>query len=170
MSTTDARQAGAAALDALTDEQFRTLLLSCCDAPAWASRVQARRPYGSADALLAAAAAELAATSEADVDVALAAHPRIGEKPTGADSRREQSAALAGDPAVLDALAAGNREYEARFGHVYLVCASGRSAQELLAVLRSRLGNDPATERAVLRRELAAITRLRLERALRAAA
>jgi 2-oxo-4-hydroxy-4-carboxy-5-ureidoimidazoline decarboxylase len=146
--------------------EFERFLRSCCDAPAWARRVLARRPFGTGDDLLAAAEEELAPTTEDDVDAALAAHPRIGERSERPDSRREQSAALAGDPAVLDALAEGNRRYEARFGHVYLVCASGRSAGELLDVLRSRLDNDPATERAVLRRELAAITRLRLLRAL----
>ncbi|NAZ74959.1 2-oxo-4-hydroxy-4-carboxy-5-ureidoimidazoline decarboxylase [Kineococcus sp. T13] len=154
----------------MDDERFERLLRSCCDAPAWAARVAARRPFGTGEALLAAAEQELAATSEDDVDTALAAHPRIGERSASADSRREQSAALAADEAVLAALAEGNREYEARFGHVYLVCASGRSADELLGVLRSRLGNDPAAERAVLRRELAAITRLRLQRALAGAA
>jgi len=152
------------------DDAFRALLLSCCDAPAWAEHVLARRPFDGPEALLAAAEQELAATSEADVDAALAAHPRIGERPAGAASQREQSAALAADPAVLAELAEGNAAYEARFGHVYLVCASGRSAEELLAVLRSRLGNDPATERRVLRTELAAITRLRLLRALEGAA
>ncbi|WP_432501090.1 2-oxo-4-hydroxy-4-carboxy-5-ureidoimidazoline decarboxylase [Kineococcus arenarius] len=166
MDSTEEGAVGIAALDALDDEGFHALLLSCCHAPGWASAVSARRPFGTPAALLEAADAELAATSEADVDAALSAHPRIGERPANPASRREQAAALAADPAVLDALAQGNREYEARFGHVYLVCASGRSAEELLTVLRSRLGNDPATERAVLRRELAAITRLRLQRAV----
>jgi 2-oxo-4-hydroxy-4-carboxy-5-ureidoimidazoline decarboxylase len=68
------------------------------------------------------------------------------------------------DPTVLAALADGNRAYEERFGHVYLVCATGRSAEELLDVLRTRLGNDPATERAVALGELAAINRLRIAR------
>ena len=66
----------------------------------------------------------------------------------------------------MDALAEGNREYENRFGHVYLVCASGRSGEELLDVLRSRLGNDPAYERTVVRTELGSINRLRLQRLL----
>lgn len=153
-------------LDVDDDAAFRAVLLSCCDAPAWAERVLARRPFADDDALLAAADEELATTPEADVDTALAAHPRIGERPAGAASQREQSAALAADAGVLAELAAGNAAYEARFGHVYLVCASGRSAEELLGVLRSRLGNDAATERRVLRTELAAITRLRLRRAL----
>ncbi len=67
---------------------------------------------------------------------------------------------------MKDALAEGNREYENRFGHVYLVCASGRSGEELLDVLRSRLGNDPAHERTVVRTELGSINRLRLQRLL----
>jgi 2-oxo-4-hydroxy-4-carboxy-5-ureidoimidazoline decarboxylase len=70
------------------------------------------------------------------------------------------------DADVLAGLAEGNRVYEQRFGHVYLVCASGRSAEELLAVLRGRLDNDPVTERAVVRAELAAINRLRLDQLL----
>ena len=68
------------------------------------------------------------------------------------------------DQAVLDALADGNRVYEERFGHVYLVCATGRSAEELLGLLRARLGNNPKTERMVVRDELGKINRLRLER------
>lgn len=153
-------------LDTVAVERCEELLRTCCDAPAWAARTAARRPFGTVAALLAAAEEELAATSEADVDVALAAHPRIGERSESATSRREQSGALAADEEVLQALAEGNRRYEERFGHVYLVFASGRSAGELLEVLNSRLGNDPATERAVLRRELIAITRLRLERSV----
>ena len=93
----------------------------------------------------------------------MAGHPRIGERSTHAASQREQSGV--GDD-VRDALAEGNREYEQRFGHVYLVCASGRSGDELLAVLRSRLGNDPAHERTVVRAELGDINRLRLQRLL----
>lgn len=151
-------------VDGMTGDELQAALLACCHAPGWASRVAARRPFGDLATLLSVSDTELAATDEADVDLALAAHPRIGEKPAGADSQREQSAVLAGDPGVLAALADGNRAYEERFGHVYLVCASGRSGSELLAILEQRLDNDPATERAVLRGELAAITRLRLTR------
>lgn len=151
-------------LDTVEVERCEELLRSCCDAPAWAARVAARRPFGTPAALQAAAAEELAATSEADVDVALAAHPRIGERSESATSRREQSGALSAGDELLQALAEGNRRYEEKFGHVYLVFASGRSAEELLAILNSRLDNDAATERVVLRRELAAITELRLSR------
>ena len=85
-----------------------------------------------------------------------------------ADASRPVSAAPSAE--TVRALADGNRAYEAKFGHVYLVCASGRSADELLAVLQQRLGNDPVTERAVVRRELGLINRIRLVRLVEGAA
>ena len=150
-------------LDALPAAELRSTLLAVCASTRWADRVAGAAPYGSADVLLAAADRALAALDEGDVDDAMAGHPRIGERSTHTASQREQSGV--GDD-VLDALAEGNREYEQRFGHVYLVCASGRSGDELLAVLRSRLGNDPAYERTVVRAELGDINRLRLQRLL----
>lgn len=134
-------------------------LQACCNAPRWAAVVAAGRPYASVEALLAAADEAL---TDADLDPAMAGHPRIGDRTATGRSQREQSGVAAAGAAVLDALAAGNREYEGRFGHVYLVCASGRSAEDLLATLRSRLANDPATERKVALGELAAINRIRL--------
>jgi 2-oxo-4-hydroxy-4-carboxy-5-ureidoimidazoline decarboxylase len=123
--------------------------------------VAASRPYRDLPGLQAAAETAL---TDADLDEAMAGHPRIGDRTAGGASRREQSGVAGADPAVLAALADGNRAYEERFGHVYLVCATGRSAQQLLDVLRARLGNDPATERAVALGELAAINRLRIAR------
>jgi len=111
----------------------------------------------------------LAAMTESDVDIALQGHPRIGEPLTAASaesSRREQAGVADAEDSVRRRLADGNRDYERRFGHVYLVSAAGRSAPELLELLGERLANDPATERAVLRQELAKINRLRLERLL----
>jgi 2-oxo-4-hydroxy-4-carboxy-5-ureidoimidazoline decarboxylase len=151
-------------LDALDAPRCEELLRTCCDAPVWAAKTTAHRPFGSLQSLLAVADEELAATSEADVDEALAAHPRIGEKSDSATSRREQAGALGGGDEVLAQLAEGNRRYEEKFGHVYLVFASGKSGQELLDILTSRLDNDAATERTVLRAELAQITKLRLTR------
>jgi 2-oxo-4-hydroxy-4-carboxy-5-ureidoimidazoline decarboxylase len=103
----------------------------------------------------------------ADVEEALAAHPRIGERTEGESreagwSRGEQSGMDGAAKELRDALIEGNRAYEERFGHVFLICASGRSALEMLADLRERLGNDVGTEREVVRRELAAIVDLRL--------
>jgi len=149
--------------NALPEAAARRALLACCAAPRWAGEVAAGRPYRSAEALHAAADAALTDTDVAD---GLAGHARIGERTGDLRSQREQRG-VAGAPAeVLDALAEGNRAYERRFGHVYLVCASGRGASELLGLLRGRLGNDPATERGVVRAELAAINRIRLDRLL----
>jgi OHCU decarboxylase len=148
-------------LDALAPDRLRSALLEVCASRRWVDLVAGAAPYGDLPALLRAADAALAALDEADVDEAMAGHPRIGEHSEHASWRREQSGV---DDGTRAALLAGNRQYEARFGHVYLVCASGRSGAELLAVLRSRLANDPAYERTVARRELGKINALRLER------
>lgn len=153
---------GLAGFNELPAAAAETALLACCSAPGWARAIAAARPYPSSDALLAAADAASAALDDAEIDAALAGHPRIGDRPTSAASAREQ-AGVAGD-AVKAALAAGNRDYEAKFGHIYLVCAAGRGGEELLAVLRARLDNDPSTERQVMRTELGKINRLRLAR------
>jgi len=160
-------------LNALSTPDAEQVLVACCASPRWVESVAAGRPYASPDQLYAAADDALADLDEADIDHALDGHPRIGERAEGdggAWSRREQSGVTSAPDDTLQALADGNHAYEARFGHVYLVCASGRSADELLAVLQQRLGNDPVTERAVVRRELGLITRIRLVRLVQGAA
>jgi 2-oxo-4-hydroxy-4-carboxy-5-ureidoimidazoline decarboxylase len=148
-----------AELNALPDAACESALRAVCTAPRWAAAVTAARPYPSVDALQKAAAEALV---DADLELAFAGHPRIGDRGAAGASGHEQAAvAVAGDD-VRAALTAGNAAYEKRFGHVYLVCASGRSADDLLATLHARLANDPATERAVALRELAAINRLRI--------
>ena len=138
----------------------RSLLTECLAVPRWVDAVLAGRPYADVDALK--AAADLPLSSE-EIRQAMAAHPRIGEKPASGWARSEQSGV---DNA--DAFAAANAEYEAKFGHVYLVCASGRSGEELLKILRERLDNDPTTELAVAGRELIKIAELRLAKAVTA--
>ncbi|QLY32202.1 2-oxo-4-hydroxy-4-carboxy-5-ureidoimidazoline decarboxylase [Nocardia huaxiensis] len=139
-------------------------LLACCSSPAWAAGVAARRPYRDLAGLLETADAVLNEVSEAEIDLALAGHPRIGDRPDSANSAREQAGMATADAAVRAAIAAGNRSYEQRFGHVYLVCATGKTPAELLAILESRLGNVPADERRIVRAELAKINRIRLRR------
>ncbi|MEO3813883.1 2-oxo-4-hydroxy-4-carboxy-5-ureidoimidazoline decarboxylase [Sphaerisporangium sp. B11E5] len=163
--------AGLAALNALPAPEARRELLACCASAAFADRVAAARPYASADDLADTAAATVRALTWPDVLEALAAHPRIGERKPGTDresawSRREQSGTDGADARVLAGLADGNAAYERRFGHVYLICATGLSAEEMLARLTARLGNDEETERAVVREELARITRLRVGKLL----
>lgn len=140
----------------LDREQAVEALLSCCTAPEWAGRVADARPFPSIEKLLDTAEAALA---PADLDAALCGHPRIGDRAASGRSAAEQGGV--GDH-VLDALVQANRAYEDRFGRVYLVCAAGRSGEELLADLTARLDHDDETERRTALRELAAINRLRL--------
>ena len=106
-----------------------------------------------------------------DLRQALAGHPRIGDRRADSAgwSGQEQAGVPADDAALAQALADGNAAYERRFGHIYLVCATGRTGAELLALLRDRLGNDPEQEWAVVARELAKINRVRLAKLLGAA-
>jgi 2-oxo-4-hydroxy-4-carboxy-5-ureidoimidazoline decarboxylase len=160
-----------AGFNAAPPEVAERELLACCRSPRWARQLAAGRPYPDPAALLAAADAALATLAWPDVAQALVAHPRIGEQPTGQDresgwSRREQAGVATAEATARAALAEANREYEQRFGHVFLIFASGRSDTELLAAARHRLGNHPAVERGIVRAELAKITRLRLTRLL----
>jgi 2-oxo-4-hydroxy-4-carboxy-5-ureidoimidazoline decarboxylase len=143
----------------------RPALTACLAVPRWVDAMLANRPYASRDALQ--AAAELPLSSD-EIRQAMAAHPRIGEKPTQQGSEGEWSRSEQSGVDNADAFAAANAEYEAKFGHVYLVCASGRSGEELLKILRDRLDNNPATELAVAGRELLKIARLRLAKAVTA--
>ena len=148
---------GLADLNALPAPDFEQLLLRCCAAPGWARQVTAGRPYASLADLLAAADAAWAARDPGDLDAAMAGHPRIGDRVTGT-SATEQSGVT---DASRGALVAGNVAYEERFGHVFLICASGLSGEQMLAALRERLSHDPGPERAVAAHELLKITVLR---------
>jgi 2-oxo-4-hydroxy-4-carboxy-5-ureidoimidazoline decarboxylase len=143
-------------------------LAACNAAPRFAREVAAGRPYPSAAALADTAARVAGRLGWDEVAVALAAHPRIGERAAGgsaeaASSRREQSAVTAAADQLKQALADGNRAYERRFGHVFLIRAAGRGPDEILAELTRRLDNDPAAERAETTAQLAEITRLRVQ-------
>jgi 2-oxo-4-hydroxy-4-carboxy-5-ureidoimidazoline decarboxylase len=163
---------GVEAFNALPAEGLVADLLRCCAAPAWGASVLRGRPYADRAALLAAAEAAGRGLSWADVQTGLAAHPRIGERASGggaeADwSRREQAAAAtSANDETAAALVRANQAYEKRFGQVFLIFASGRSQAEILAAAQARLGNDDATERAVVTGELSKIAVLRLERVL----
>src|SRR5262245_45988429 len=140
-------------------------LLACCAARRWADELLARRPYHDLAQLRSVSEQVLRRLDWADVEQALAAHPRIGERARGNSaeagwSRDEQAGATPGEDLV-----AGNRLYEERFGHVFLICATGLSGEEILAALRQRLGNDPEAERDVVREELRKIVDLRLGKA-----
>lgn len=143
-------------------------LYSCFASWDWAETVESHRPYADVDALLATCEMAWAELEPADWLAAFAAHPRIGESGghSPQSSEREQSGVRAAPAETMAALAEENRRYEKRFGHVFLISASGRTADEILAALRERMGNTPDAELAVAAAEHRKITRLRLERML----
>jgi OHCU decarboxylase len=165
----------------LPDEEAAAELLAVCHSRRWAKQVAAGRPYPDLAALQQAADEVWLHLSPEDWREAFAAHPRIGEpggsggppgwSPGGSGrgasadwSLQEQAGVGAAGRDVRERLAAGNAEYEARFGHVFLISAAGRDATEILAALTERLGNDPATELRVAAEEHRRITRLRIEK------
>ena len=148
-------------------DQVVQALRACNAAPRFAAEVAAGRPYRDVDTLVHRAEEVSRALPWDDVAMALAAHPRIGDRVAGSSaeaesSRREQSSMDDADAATRDALVEGNRAYEERFDHVFLIRASGRSPEEMLAELRRRLDNDEETERAEVTEQLAQITALRV--------
>lgn len=150
----------------LDRRQQLQLLSSVCSSPAWSHQLQARGPFVDLDELLDQADQVVATLPDVEIDAALDGHPRIGDRPDNPSSVREQAGMATAGAALRAELAAKNRAYEEKFGYVYLVCASGRSAEELLGILTGRLSNDAETERTVMRGELAKINRLRLARLL----
>ena len=154
----------------MPETEAREVLIRCLAVPRWAEDVLSRRPYADTAALLDAAALHAATLTDEELDEALAGHPRIGERAgAGHDadfSGREQSGVDATDAAVAERLADGNRAYEEKFGRVFIIRASGRGAEEVLAELERRSANDEGTERAETIGALRQIALLRLEQVL----
>jgi len=151
----------------------------CCSAGRWIDGMASGRPYASVDDLLAASDAAVAALTQADLREALAGHPRIGDRrvaegaaPGGVNSAsagwsgQEQAGVSSAGESLRQALDDGNAEYERRFGHIYLACATGRDAAELVDFLRQRLSNDRETEWSVIAGELGKINQIRLGKLL----
>jgi allantoicase len=163
-----------ARLNASGREEAATELLRSCGSRAWAERVVNARPFASHLELFAAADAAFAPLSESDWREAFAAHPRIGDRKalaerfasTRAWAEGEQAGALAAGGDVLDAIALRNREYEERFGFLFIVCATGLQAVQMLASVEERLGNPPDVELSFAADEQRKITRLRLQKAM----
>lgn len=155
----------------LSEDEAASQLLPCCGSRGWAAGMAGRRPLGDEAALLAAADKTWRGLAVKDWMEAFASHPRIGERKapqsataqSAAWSAQEQRDAVV-DDAVKAALAAGNAEYERRFGRVFLVCATGNSASEILEILRRRLRNDDAAELTEAAEEQRKITAIRLKK------
>ena len=160
-----------ARLDRAAPEEARRLLAMCCGSATWVDRMMARRPFASEQGLLAAARDEWLTLGPDDWREAFAHHPKIGDRAslsarfagTRHLSEREQSGMDRATAEVLDALADGNRQYEEKFGYIFIVCATGKSAAAMLDLLRARLPNPPDREIHVAAEEQARITELRLK-------
>jgi OHCU decarboxylase len=163
-----------AELNALPADAAAAAFLTCCGSTRWAREMARRRPFRGQAGVHAAADEAWLALDPDDWDEAFRAHPRIGERKAApsqgaraaAWSAQEQSGAASAGDDVAAALAAGNHAYEERFGRIYIVCATGKTADEMLAILRARLANDAATELRAAAAEQAKITQLRLEKLL----
>ena len=174
-------KAGSYQLDAAPDADARAILTRACGASRWVDRMMARRPFGSDARLLRTARIEWFGLTEIDWLEAFSHHPQIGDRalappklpseggsltarfPATHDlSAKEQAAVGAATDDVLSALAKANADYRARFGFIFIVCATGKTADEMLALLRARLPNDRATELRIAAEEQAKITALRL--------
>ncbi|MFI5362673.1 MAG: 2-oxo-4-hydroxy-4-carboxy-5-ureidoimidazoline decarboxylase [Elusimicrobiota bacterium] len=163
-----------AEFNALSDAEARAELLRCCGSTFWAEETARRRPFADKAAVLAAADAAWGWAVEKDWLEAFSHHPRIGGKDalrakfaaTKAWAEGEQSAVAAAGEETLDALEKGNAYYESRFGFIFIVCATGKSAVEMLSLLRARLPNERAHELRIAAAEQAKITKIRLEKLL----
>ena len=157
-------------LDSASADAARELLRTCCGSNAWIERMIARRPFGRTEAMLTAARDEWFALTPEDWREAFSHHPMIGDRAalerrfvsTRHLSQREQAGVSAARGHVLDALAGGNRAYLEKFGYIFIVSAAGRTAEEMLGMLRTRLKHDPAMEIRIAAAEHAAITERRL--------
>lgn len=161
-------------LNELSADRAEAELLKCCGSTRWALEMKGARPFESADKLFAKADKIWWSLSQEDWLEAFRAHPKIGEKKAAAAqstqaqkwSAEEQSGTENALADTMAALAAGNRDYERRFGFIFILCATGKTSEEMLTVLNSRLQNDSEPELRIAAEEQRKITRLRLEKLL----
>jgi OHCU decarboxylase len=171
-----AAREGLARLNAAPEEEALHSLLDCCGSRRWARAMAERRPFADPEALITAADEVWWDLEPGDWLEAFVAHPRIGDGEPGATgsaaawSRAEQSGTADAPDETLRALEEGNRRYEERFGHVFLIRAAGRSAVDMLTALTQRMSNEPAAELSVAAAQQAEITRLRLAKLVGASA
>ena len=163
----------AAWLDALPPEEATLALRRCCGSRRWVEGMVAARPFGTDERVFTIAERVWERATPTDVREAISHHPEIGADldalrrrfaTTATWSEGEQSGMRGADDTTIVALRDGNLQYRAKFGHVFVVCATGKTADEMLALLRARLTNDPDRELAIAAVEQGKITRLRLER------
>jgi OHCU decarboxylase len=161
-----------AEFNALPSSQAELVLSDCCGSARWAAGVAAKRPYSTVEALHQAADSTWWRLGRADWLEAFSHHPQIGDKPAGgSQSARqwaagEQAGAGTATEDVKAHLARANRAYFEKFGYIYIVCATGKSAEGMLAILNQRLQNDLASELSIAAEQQRLITRIRLDKLL----
>jgi OHCU decarboxylase len=161
-------------LNSLSPADAQAEFLKCCGATLWAKRMSKARPFGSVEQLCSKADETWASLAEYDWLEAFRAHPKIGEKKAATNqteqaagwSAQEQSQAQQAADETRAAIARANKVYEDRFGFIFIICASGKSADEILSALNQRLSNDTHTELLIAANEQQKITRLRLQKLL----
>ncbi|MFI1167716.1 2-oxo-4-hydroxy-4-carboxy-5-ureidoimidazoline decarboxylase [Streptomyces sp. NPDC020801] len=163
--TTTSTPPGLARFNALDGDAARAALLEACAATAWAERLLAGRPYATPEGLYAASDAAMAELTGADLQEAMSGHPPIGRpKPGDPASAREQRGMAGASEELRAEMLELNLAYQERFGHVFLICATGRTGEQMRDAVRERIGNPPGQEREIVRAELGKINRIRLAR------
>ena len=160
--------------NALPPAELRKHLFSCCTSVTWAEKMTTLSPFTSSDHLLNMAERCWHQCKESDWLDAFNGHPRLGDidslkekfRSTANMAQHEQSGTAGATPAVLEELALGNKAYEKKFGFIYILFATGKTAKVMLSILRIRLNNDLATEKIMAMVEQNKITKLRLEKLL----
>lgn len=153
-------------LDAMSEQEVAAIFRECCGATRWVDAMTDRRPFRSRDALVKAADEEWRRCDERDWLEAFSHHPRIGDLTAEGTGAQEQSGARNASLSTQEELNRVNHAYEERFGHIYIVCATGKSADEMLAIARDRMNNDRDTELRIAAEEQRKIMHIRLRKLL----
>ncbi|MEW2293794.1 2-oxo-4-hydroxy-4-carboxy-5-ureidoimidazoline decarboxylase [Streptomyces sp. NPDC006743] len=165
--TTTSTPSGLARFNTLPAAAARSALLEACACTAWAERLLAARPYAGAEDLYTASDAAMADLTAEDLAQAMAGHPPIGRpKPGDPASAREQSGMAGASEDLKAEMLELNLAYQEKFGHVFLICATGRTGEQMRDAVKERIGNAPEQEREIVRTELGKINRIRLARLL----
>ncbi|WP_053657446.1 2-oxo-4-hydroxy-4-carboxy-5-ureidoimidazoline decarboxylase [Streptomyces sp. MMG1121] len=163
--TTTSTPPGLARFNHLEEREARAALHEACASTEWARRLSAARPYATAEDLYAASDAAMAELTAGDLQEAMAGHPPIGRpKPGDPTSAREQRGMAGASEELRTELLELNLAYQEKFGHVFLICATGRTGEQMRDAVKERIGNSPEQEREIVRTELGKINRIRLAR------
>ncbi|AJT63535.1 2-oxo-4-hydroxy-4-carboxy-5-ureidoimidazoline decarboxylase [Streptomyces chattanoogensis] len=161
---------GLSRLNDADDSTAQAALHEVCASRAWGNKILAQRPYATTDALFAASDAAMAELTAEDLAEAMAGHPPIGRpKPGDATSNREQSGMAGASDELKEEMLELNLAYQEKFGHVFLICATGRTGEQMRDAVRNRIDNSPEQEREIVRVELGKINRIRLTRLIETA-